>query len=170
MSMSMTIPTAITDAAFRRAMSAFATGVAVVTARRADGGISGITVNSFTSVSLEPPLVLWCLGSESERYSHFAEAEIWGVTVLGAEAEALAVRFARAERETAAAAEIEALAGAPVLRGAGVAHLACVTHARHIMGDHLLIVGEVKACRAMAGDGLGFFRGKYGRVRDTGME
>ncbi|MBK8544603.1 MAG: flavin reductase family protein [Caulobacteraceae bacterium] len=64
-------------------MGAFATGVTVVTAADAKGAWSGMTVNSLTSVSLAPRLLLWCLGDRSARFAPFAEAETWGVTVLG---------------------------------------------------------------------------------------
>ncbi|MBS0384029.1 MAG: flavin reductase family protein [Proteobacteria bacterium] len=146
-------------------MSAFATGVTVVSAARDGGGVSGITVNSLTSVSLKPRLLLWCLGDESARYDVFAAAEAWGVTVLGAAEEALALRFARAETESIVAAEMEMFTGAPVLR-AGVAHLACRTHDRRVAGDHLIIVGEVVDFRVQPGAALTFFRGLYGRLDD----
>lgn len=153
------------ERSFRRAMGAYATGVTVVSAARADGRMSGITVNSLTSVSLEPRLLLWCLGEASERYDVFAEAELWGVTVLGAEDERLALRFARAETETIAAAEAERLAGAPLLK-AGLAHFACRTHERRVAGDHLIIIGEVLDFRAKPGAALSFYRGAYGRITD----
>lgn len=152
---------------FRRAMSAFATGVTVVSAARGDGRMSGMTVNSLTSVSLEPRLLLWCLGDKSERYDVFAEAETWGVTILGADDEALAVRFARAETESLEAAETEPFAGAPVLR-AGIAHFACRTHDKRLAGDHLIIIGEVIDFRVKPGPALSFFRGRYGRAEDGG--
>src|SRR5262245_3832132 len=98
--------------AFRRAMGAFATGVTVVSAAHG-GRICGITVNSLTSVSLNPLLILWCLGDQSERYPHFAAAKEWGVTVLGADDEALAKRFARAEAEEFSSDEAEMFEGAP---------------------------------------------------------
>ncbi len=150
---------------FRRAMGAFATGVTVVSAARDGGAMSGITVNSLTSVSLKPRLLLWCLGDQSERYDVFAEAERWGVTVLGAEDEAFAHRFARAETETIQSAEAETFAGAPVLR-AGVAHLSCRTHDKRQAGDHLIIIGEVTDFRVKPGPVLTFFRGLYGRADD----
>src|SRR5215468_8523695 len=115
------------DQSFRRVMGAFATGVTVVTAESAGGRLSGITVNSMTSVSLAPPLLLWCLGDQSERYPVFANADVWGVTVLGTDDEALAMRFARAETESIAAKESETFGGAPILK-TGIAHLACRTH------------------------------------------
>jgi flavin reductase (DIM6/NTAB) family NADH-FMN oxidoreductase RutF len=151
------------EQAFRRAMSAFATGVTVVSAARQGGAMSGITVNSLTSVSLKPRLLLWCLGDQSERYDVFAEADRWGVSVLGAEHEALAHRFARAENETIEADEAEIFAGSPVLR-VGVAHLSCRPHDRRVAGDNLIIIGEVTDFRVKPGAALTFFRGLYGRA------
>lgn len=151
--------------AFRRAMGAFATGVTIVSAARPGGRMSGMTVNSLTSVSLQPRLLLWCLGDESERYPVFAEAEIWGVTVLAAAEEALALRFARAETETIFPEEAEQFGGAPILK-AGVAHMACRTFERRKAGDHLIIIGEVLDVRAKSGAALTFFRGAYGRAED----
>ena len=150
---------------FRHAMGAFATGVTVVTAARADGRMSGITVNSLTSVSLQPRLLLWCLGDQSERYDVFAAADVWGVTVLGADEEMLALRFARAETEGVESHETETFGAAPVLR-IGVAHYACRTHDRRVAGDHLIIIGEVTDFRAKEGPALTFFRGRYGRIED----
>lgn len=148
---------------FRRAMGAFATGVTVVTARGGDGVLSGMTVNSLTSVSLEPRLVLWCLGDKSARYAPFAEAGSWGVTVLGADAEAVARRFSRAETQDVRGDEAEDFAGVSVLRG-GLAQLACRTHHKTQAGDHLIIIGEVVDVRARDGAGLTFFRGGYGEI------
>jgi flavin reductase (DIM6/NTAB) family NADH-FMN oxidoreductase RutF len=153
------------DQAFRRVMGAFATGVTVVSAAGADGRMAGITVNSLTSVSLKPRLLLWCLGDQSERYDFFAAAEMWGVSVLGAGDEALARRFARAETEAIAADEVVMFAGAPVLQ-TGVAHIACRTHDRRAAGDHLIIIGEVLDLRVEAGAVLTFFRGLYGQAAD----
>jgi len=159
------------ERSFRRAMSAYATGVTVVSAARSDGRLSGITVNSLTSVSLEPRLLLWCLGEGSERYEVFAEAELWGLTVLGADDAALAHRFARAESETIIAEEAQWIGGAPLLR-AGLAHFACRTHEQRVAGDHLIIIGEVLDFRARPGAALSFYRGRYGRIddADTGSE
>ncbi len=153
------------EIAYRRAMGAFATGVAVVTATRTGGAAAGLTVNSLTSVSLKPPLLLWCLGDACERYDLFASAETWGLTILGGGDEALARRFSRLHTETVPELEGDVLCGAPVLR-AGVAHFACRTHARHAGGDHLIIVGEVIGFRTEAGAALTFYRGHYGRADD----
>lgn len=153
------------EQAFRRAMGAFATGVTVVSAARGDGALSGITVNSLTSVSLKPRLLLWCLGDASARYDIFAAAEAWGVTMLGADEEALALRFTRAETESIASAEAEMFEGAPVLK-AGMAHLSCRTRQRTVAGDHLIILGEVIDFRVRPGAALTFYRGRYGRIED----
>jgi len=152
------------EIAFRRAMGAFATGVTVVSAA-AGPRVSGMTVNSLTSVSLKPRLLLWCLGDQSERYDHFATADVWGVTVLGADDVALAHRFARAETESFEPGEAEMFAGAPVLK-AGVAHFGCRTTERRVAGDHLIIIGEAIDVRTHAGAALTFFRGLYGRADD----
>ena len=148
---------------YRHAMSAFATGVTVVTARGADSVLSGMTVNSLTSVSLSPRLLLWCLGDRSDRYAAFAEAEEWGVTVLRADSEASARRHSRAPTQNVPADAAELLAGVSVLRE-GLAQLACRTHHRMQAGDHLIIIGEVLDVRVRPGAALTFFRGGYGEV------
>ncbi|MCX7357478.1 MAG: flavin reductase family protein [Alphaproteobacteria bacterium] len=151
------------EQAYRRAMGAFTTGVTVVTAADGAGAWSGMTVNSLTSVSLTPRLLLWCLGARSARYAPFAEADTWGVTVLGADAEATARRFAQAATQDLRGGEAEALAGVNVLRG-GLAQLACRTHDRVQAGDHLIIIGEVLDVRVRDGAALTFFRGGYGEI------
>ncbi len=151
------------EQAYRRAMGAFATGVTVVTAADAAGALSGMTVNSLTSVSLKPRLLLWCLGDRSARYAQFAAAETWGVTVLGADGEALSQRFAQASLQDVQPDEAETLGGVRVLRH-GVAQLACRTQDRIQLGDHLIIVGEVLDVRVRSGAALTFFRGGYGEI------
>jgi 3-hydroxy-9,10-secoandrosta-1,3,5(10)-triene-9,17-dione monooxygenase reductase component len=154
------------ELAFRRAMGAFATGVTVVTAADAEGRVHGMTVNSFTSVSLSPRLVLWCLGDRARRYSVFAEAPTWGVAILAASEEALARRFANVNTSVVGADETVSGFEAPLLR-TGIAHLSCRTHQRLRGGDHLIIVGEVEAFRVKPGAGLTFYRGRYGAAEDA---
>lgn len=151
------------EQAYRRAMSVFPTGVAVVVAQDSEGALTGMTVNSLTSASLKPRMLLWCLGDSCMHRGVFEQAEIWGVTVLSAAQEALALRFARARSQRVETPEVELLAGAPMVRG-GLAHLACRTHHRHRAGDHLIIVGEVTDVRVAPGAALTFFRGGYTAV------
>ncbi|MES1201151.1 MAG: flavin reductase family protein [Pseudomonadota bacterium] len=150
---------------YRRACGTFATGVVVVSTRGSDGRMSGLTVNSWSSVSLNPRLIQWCLGNESARFPAFAAAERWGVTVLGADEEALALRYARVATETIHVGEADILADAPVLK-AGIAHFACRTFARYPAGDHVLMVGEVLEFTSGAGAALTYFRGRYGRAAE----
>ncbi|MGQ0532456.1 MAG: flavin reductase family protein [Caulobacteraceae bacterium] len=151
------------EQAYRRAIGAFATGVTVVTALGADGALSGMTVNSLTSLSLEPRLLMWCLGDQSARYDIFADAPAWGVTVLAGGAEATARRFSVAETQGVEADEAEMFAGVPVLRS-GLAHLVCRTHDKISAGDHLIIIGAVIDMRERPGEALTFFRGGYGVI------
>ncbi len=148
---------------YRRALGAFATGVALVTTDT-PGGPAGIVVNSFTSVSLKPRLVLWCLGDRSDRYGAFSVAGRWAVSFLSAEQQATSVRFAAPGSAPPQATTFARLAGAPVIEGA-LARLVCRTHDRLTLGDHLLIVGEVEAFDSRGGDALTYFRGRYGVAR-----
>ncbi|NEX91412.1 flavin reductase family protein [Caulobacter sp. 17J65-9] len=150
-----------TSLSFRRALGTFATGVAVITAEDQAGAL-GLTVNSFTSVSLEPPLVLWCLGDESDRRHVFHTAERFAVNVLATEDQAHSERFAFGACRLAPDEIERGPEGAPMLAGA-MTRFECVTHDRIQMGDHVIIVGRVVAFDSRPGDGLLYFRGRYGR-------
>lgn len=127
---------------FREALGRFATGVTVVTARGPDGAPMGMTVNSFTSVSLEPPLVLWCPARSSRRHDAFAAAPAFAVHVLGAEQMGLCLRF------TGNGPGFDGLPmqdnddGVPVLPAAA-ARFDCRAVACHPAGDHSIMLGEV---------------------------
>lgn len=153
--------------AYRRALGCFPTGVALITAEAAEAGAWAITVNSFVSVSLTPRLVMWSLDHGSDRYAVFAGALDWGVSILRADQEGLSSRFAA--HHAVPAEEHEVYRGtrqtgdsaAPVMAEA-LARFDCRTVARHHVGDHILIVGEVQGFDAFAGDALTYFRGRYG--------
>lgn len=145
---------------YRRALGRFATGVALVTV--ADGrGFQAITINSLTSVSLKPRLMLWCLGDKSDRYATFAEAAAFGVNVLGAEQQGLAARFAMHAVSGIEPELIVECAGVPVLAQA-LARFACKTVERRMIGDHLVVVGETLAYDAADGEALTYFQGRFG--------
>ncbi len=151
---------ALDTAAYRRALGAFATGVCVVTASTPSGAL-GITINSFSSVSLKPRLVQWCLDERSERWPVFAAADRFAIHILGAEARDLAARFARGVCEIGADEFERDASGLPRL-APSTTRFACRVHDRIQLGDHLMIVGEVTDFSSQDGHGLVFHRGHYG--------
>jgi flavin reductase (DIM6/NTAB) family NADH-FMN oxidoreductase RutF len=148
--------------AYRRALGAFATGVAVITAEDAQGAL-GLTVNSFTSVSLTPPLVLWCLDNRSDRRHAFQAATRFGVSILAKADRAQSNRFAGEAHRLEPDEFDRGPGGAPLLRGA-LTRLECVTHKHLELGDHTVIVGEVTAFDTRPGEALLYFRGRYGEA------
>lgn len=148
----------------RSVLGTFATGVTIVTARDEEGGAHGLTANSFTSVSLDPPLVLWCLGDRSDSYKLFASAPAYAVNILEAGDEARAMRFAgKGDQQVREEECSEAVTGAPILHGI-LASLDCEVVQRITAGDHLILIGEVKAVSIAEGDGLTYFRSRFGRA------
>ncbi|MBW6506701.1 MAG: flavin reductase family protein [Rhodobacteraceae bacterium] len=128
---------------YRDALGRYATGVAVVTAREAGGGGPlGITVNSFASVSLDPPLVLWSAARSSLRHAHFSAAGAFAVHVLGAEQAELAYRFTRNGSDFTGIAYTLGDLGVPLLADT-LARFECVAETRYEGGDHTIILGRV---------------------------
>ena len=144
---------------FRASLGMFATGVAIVTARAPDGAPVGLTVNSFASVSLVPPLVSWNLALNSTSLPVFQEGTHYAINVLGAAQQDLALRFAapRVERWAGVAWQ-PGMAGAPLLEGA-VAHFECESVALHEAGDHVIFIGRVEHCDHRAGAAPLLFHG-----------
>jgi flavin reductase (DIM6/NTAB) family NADH-FMN oxidoreductase RutF len=151
----------------RSAFGTFMTGVTVVTTRDFAGAEIGITANSFTSVSLEPPLVLVCVGDRSSSYPSFASAESFGVNVLREGQEEIANRFARRGEDRFATVQHTAgtVTGTPLLQDSA-AWFECLVHAKVPAGDHLVLIGRVVAFNAVDVPPLGFWRGKYVVARD----
>lgn len=130
----------------RNALGRFATGVCVVTTRTAAGQAAGLTVNSFSSVSLDPPLVAWCLGRHAPSLKAFSMAEHFAIHVMAADQQALSMHFARPAEDKFAAvqAEFEAGIGAvPVLKNA-LARFECRKASVVEGGDHLIFIGHVE--------------------------
>ncbi|MBX3530160.1 MAG: flavin reductase family protein [Rhizobiaceae bacterium] len=147
---------------FRDALGRFATGVTVVTTATADGPV-GITANSFASVSLDPPVVLWSIGRHSSRFAAFADCERFAVHVLAADQVDLSRRFARSTVDAFAGLDIEESAeGVPLLSGC-LSRFECTRLAAHEGGDHLIVVAGVTGACLRDGDPLVFSRGGYGR-------
>lgn len=136
----------LTTASLRAALGRFATGVTIVTARAADGRPVGLTVNSFNSVSLTPPLVLWSLSQSAASMPAFAAGVDYAIHVLAAEQRALAERFASKGVDRWEGLDWrEGLGGAPLLDGAA-AVFECRPRSRYPEGDHVILVGEVLRC------------------------
>jgi flavin reductase (DIM6/NTAB) family NADH-FMN oxidoreductase RutF len=148
---------------FRNALGTYATGVTIITAAGDAGTPHGLTCNSFTSVSLNPPLVLWSLVVYSRNMSVFQNASHFAVNVLGASQQALAVKFATSSnRKFEGVAWRPGRGGAPLLSGC-VAHFQCRTVDRYYGGDHVIFLGAVEAYNYASDESLLFARGKYGR-------
>jgi flavin reductase (DIM6/NTAB) family NADH-FMN oxidoreductase RutF len=153
--------------ALRQAMGGFATGVCVITVADPDheaGHVVGMTANSFSSVSLDPPLVQWCLDMKAHRYALYSGSQSFGINILNAGHEALSRRFARENAHIVPAEGLTEL-GNPLKLNGVLGFFSCELYEARLVGDHLVIVGEVKAFENdSAQGGLTFFRGKYGQI------
>lgn len=147
---------------FRHALGQFATGVAVITAPGVGAERVGMTMSSFNSVSLDPPLVLFSVDRRALSLPALRAAKGFGINVLGHGQEELSNRFARAlEDKWAGVEHHEGLNGVPLLKDA-LAHLECVPYARHDGGDHeIFIVRVLRVSTPNPGAPLIFFRGRY---------
>lgn len=154
------IPGPDTTRALRDAMGRFATGVTVITTRRADGPV-GITANSFASLSLDPPLVLWAPGKFSRRFDCFVDAPHFAIHVLGAEQAGLGQHFARDGFDFDLPGITASDDGTPLLPGC-LARFHCSLEATHDAGDHAIVVGRVLHASLREGEPLVFSQGRYG--------
>jgi|SRR6476661_4017782 flavin reductase (DIM6/NTAB) family NADH-FMN oxidoreductase RutF len=152
---------------FRQALGCFGTGVTIITAVAPDGRRVGLTANSFASVSLNPPLVLWSLGAHSPSLAAFQEATHFAINVLGAHQEPLARQFARPADDKFAGVEwTPGLGGAPVIADA-VAVFQCRTADRYYGGDHVIFLGAVESYSYDEREPLMCSRGAFGRFETT---
>jgi len=145
----------------RNALGRFATGVTVVTAPGPEGPV-GITANSFASVSLDPPLVLWSPARAAGRFPVFSGAEHYAIHILGAEQRDLAAHFVRHGRDFTGLEMTEGPGGAPLIGGC-LARFACRRTALLDGGDHAIILGRVLEAESREGEPLVFSQGTYGR-------
>ena len=155
------LPTFASDD-FRAALAMFATGVTIVTACDAAGMPVGLTANSFNSVSIEPPLVLWSLSQQAGSMPAFARGSHYAINILAAGQHALAERFAsRGHDRFEGVAFRPGASGVPVLEGAA-AVFECFNRSRYEEGDHVIFVGEVERCARRDGaQPLIFHGGRY---------
>jgi len=152
---------AIDIAEFRRALGAFVTGVTVVTTIQPDGSPRGFTANSFTSVSLDPPLILICIAKTASSYAVFSKTRHFAVSVLAEDQKSVSGVFAsKAPDKFAQVAWRARVTGAPVMDGAA-ASFDCATHDVVDAGDHIILIGRVVDFVHTASSPLGYCRGAY---------
>lgn len=152
---------------FRRIMGHFVTGITVVTSVKADGQTYGITVNSFTSVSLEPLLVLICLDNRLSGFDSFREGKLFGVSILAEDQEDVSRYFAQRGLDRTQAQYSKGSTGIPLVAGA-LATLECEIVETFPGGDHTIFLGQVLACglrpEAEKRGALVYFKSRYGRL------
>ena len=150
---------------FRKAMGCYATGVTVITAMSLQGKPVGMTVNSFNSVSLDPPLVLFSLDRKATHYADFMAASHFAVNVLGEQQQALSRTFSTQGIDRWDGLGYERWeSGSPILPG-NLAAFDCATEARHEGGDHIIFIGRVVQIGfAPEGTPLLYYRGKYDQL------
>jgi flavin reductase (DIM6/NTAB) family NADH-FMN oxidoreductase RutF len=151
---------------YRNMLGQFATGVAVITTATADGRQLGVTINSFSSVSLDPPLILWNIANAANSAAVFAEGHPFAVNVLASNQEAVARQFARNQTDRFAQVPIMlGRANVPLIQGC-VAHMECVVCSRYPGGDHIIILGTVGRYANAGLAPLLFHSGQYRQLPD----
>lgn len=152
-------PPSFSQDEFRASLGMFATGVTIVTARTAAGELVGLTANSFNSVSLDPPLVLWSLARAAGSMAVLSTGSHYAINILAADQKDLAERFSiRGSDRWSGVAFTEGAGGAPVLAGAA-ATFECFNRSRYEEGDHVIFVGEVERCTRRVGASPLLFHG-----------
>ena len=154
----------------RQALGRFATGVTVITTRAPDGTPLGLTANSFSAVSLDPPLVLWCLRRHAPSLAQFHAAGRFAVNVLSADQDAVARRFAtRGDDKFAGVPHAPGLGDCPLIAGC-LATFECEVDATPEGGDHVIFIGRVMRAAYRDGEPLVFSAGRYRRLADDAGE
>lgn len=157
--------TTVSPQQFRRVMGSFPTGITVITVEREPGQVHGMTANSFTSVSLDPVLILVCVDHNARLLSYLKAQRRFGVNILRDSQQAISEHFAKPQEDSAEESQLGIRfrwtdTGIPILEDA-LAHLACNVAAEHVSGDHTIFVGEVEGLELKEGEPLLFHRGQY---------
>jgi flavin reductase (DIM6/NTAB) family NADH-FMN oxidoreductase RutF len=152
---------------FRRTLGCFATGVTVLTANDSEGRPRGLTANAFSSLSLDPTLILICVDHRSDTFPVIAESNTFGVNVLSEEQKEISQRFAgKGENKFEGIDHHPGVTGVPVIDGA-LALLECEVTESHLAGDHTIFIGAVKHVEFGQGKPLLFFRGNYASLPEA---
>lgn len=156
---------AVDAALMRRVCGNYATGVAIVSTTSGNGAPVALTINSFSSVSLDPPLILWSLRSDSPSRRHFEQGKAFAVSILGEGQNELAMRFARPLPDKFAGVTHRAgRLGAPLVEGT-IAHLECLSYQYVEAGDHVIFIWQVvEAQQATDRAPLAFYEGRFHRI------
>jgi flavin reductase (DIM6/NTAB) family NADH-FMN oxidoreductase RutF len=150
----------------RQVMGHFVTGVTIITTVNKDGQMHGLTANAFTSVSLEPPLLLVSVDKKAESYPAFEESKVFTVNILADEQEALSRKFAvSGGNKFEGVAYRRGANGAAILDGT-LAHIECTLYGAYEGGDHSLYLGEIQEAEVREGKPLVFYRGGYRAIGD----
>lgn len=153
-------------AAYRRCLSQFATGVTVVTARTTEGQLVAMTANSFSSVSLDPPLVSWSVKRTSQSFAAFETAPSFAINILASDQIELSRHFGKSGDDKFDGVEWSpGIDGVPLLTGAAAA-IECRCAQHHDGGDHLIMLGSVQRFSLCEREVLLFVQGRYGVARD----
>jgi flavin reductase (DIM6/NTAB) family NADH-FMN oxidoreductase RutF len=158
----------VSQAEFRKALGCFATGITVITLD-SENEVHGMTANAFTSVSLDPMLVLVCVDQRARTHAHLHAKKRFGVNVLAENQRAISEYYARPARSHDRAAEEAGAAfertehGTPVLRGA-LAYLECRLHSAQDAGDHTIFIAQVEKVVVHEGDPLLYFASNYRKI------
>jgi flavin reductase (DIM6/NTAB) family NADH-FMN oxidoreductase RutF len=155
----------LTALEFREALGQFATGVAVVSVERGPHQVHGMTANSFTSVSLDPLLILVCIDHNARLLSYLQAQHRFGVNILKDTQRELSAHFAKPQEDLEEESRLGVRfrwtsTGIPLLEDA-LAHLACNVAAQYVSGDHTIFVAEVESLELKEGEPLLYHRGKY---------
>ena len=145
----------------KNAFGRFATGIAIAACKKEAGDFAAITINSFTSVSLDPPMVLWCVEKRASTYPDFMAANSYSVSILSSEQKAFSERFARFSPKPLDPQEVEIWeTGAPLLKQR-LAGFDCKIAKRHEAGDHIIMVGEIIRFDSVDQSPLVYFASNY---------
>jgi flavin reductase (DIM6/NTAB) family NADH-FMN oxidoreductase RutF len=155
---------AIDPRELRNVMGHFATGVTIITTKDVSGKPFGLTANAFSSLSLDPPLVLICVDKKVDCYACFDQSKVFVVNILSEGQDQLSTRFATKGIEKFEGVAVrQGNLGVPLLEGA-VAHIECTLTSAYEGGDHTIYIGEIQSIAASGNLPLLFFKGKYSRL------
>ena len=146
---------------FKAALGCWGSGVTIITALTPEGHPIGFTASSFTSLSLDPPLVLFCLGRQVSTFEQFRHLPVFGVNILSRGQSELSGRFARSGGDKFAGLEFRSECGGPPWFPGSLAFLECSVRQRLPGGDHVIVIGAVEKAEWGEGEPLLYYRGRY---------